>query len=84
MQSLPDRRPPTQPQLRSVRIVMLLFAMLALLLLVTSCAGIGHSDASNCAGWAPIVGEAQDLDVMSDTLALSIRAHNGHWYEVCE
>ncbi len=70
---MPERR-------RTAFAAMRLCVVLALSTLVSSCAGIG---ASNCAGWSPIVGEPQDVDVISDTLALSIREHNKHYAEHC-
>ncbi len=66
---------------RTALAAMRLCAALALALLASSCAAIGTS---NCAGWRPIVGEPQDADVISDTLALSIRAHNKHYAEHCD
>jgi hypothetical protein len=51
-----------------------------LALLVTSCVAAGPAP---CAGWTEIVGEPQDADVISDTLALSIAAHNRHYAEHC-
>jgi hypothetical protein len=55
--------------------------VLALMLLASSCAGIGPN---NCAGWTKIIGEPQDADVISDTLALSIQGHNQHYHDHCE
>lgn len=77
-----SRRSPMQPQLQAVRIVMMLFAVLALTLLATSCARTGAP--GNCAGWKLIRGEPQDVNAISDTLALSIREHNKHWRETCK
>lgn len=65
------------------RSAMKLIAPLTLMMLVTSCGMIGAIDADQvCAGWSEIRGDVDDIDKISDTLAISIAAHNDFGSEV--
>ena len=82
MRLLQSRRSLMQTQSQDALRVMKLFGVLALTLLVTSCAG-SISSPGNCAGWSPAEYELSDVEVISDTLALWLVAHDRHYRETC-
>ena len=55
--------------------------VLALPLLATACDRT--SPASPCAGWTDVQMEPQDIDAISDTLALWLKQHHQHFKDSC-
>lgn len=73
-------RPPSTPSAAAARETKLC-AALVLMMLAGSC--VTGSGSDPCAGWQPVAYEESDLDVISDTLAISLEQHNAAWEERC-